>query len=343
MNTVAETPSAVAKTHSVQEPALKVEHLTVEFTSKKKKATVLDDVSFEVNRGETLCLVGESGCGKSMTALAIMGLIPDLGKRREGSITLLGQDLTQLNARELRKVRGNQLSMIFQEPMTALNPVYTVGDQIREPLRLHQGFSAKEANEKAIEILRSVEIPLPERRVNEYPHQLSGGMRQRVMIAIALACNPHVLIADEPTTALDVTVQAQIFDLLREQQKQRGTAILMITHDMGAVSEMADRVVVMYGGRAVENGTTDEILNSPCHPYTKGLIACLPELDLEPTTDRPDLAEIPGIVPSVWDRTSGCPFADRCYAVMPKCTESFPPSFKTGPTQRTACWLYEDQ
>ncbi len=324
-------------------PALTVADLTVAFVAGRKTATVLEKVSFDVYPGETLCLVGESGCGKSMTALAIMGLIPDLGRCREGSVRLHGQNLLALNPAQMRKVRGNQLSMIFQEPMTALNPVYTVGNQICEPLRLHQGLSAAQAREKAIDILRSVEIPVPERRIDEYPHQLSGGMRQRVMIAIALACNPDVLIADEPTTALDVTVQAQIFDLLREQQKQRGTAIIMITHDMGAVSEMADRVVVMYGGRAVEVGTTQEILSSPAHPYTQGLIACLPELDPAPTEDRPDLPEIPGIVPSVWDRGEGCPFADRCHAVMPICREAFPPFFQTGTTQRTACWLYEDK
>lgn len=334
--------SADNRTAANDAPVLSVQNMTVEFVNKRKTATVLEHVSFDLYAGETLCLVGESGCGKSMTALAIMGLIPDLGRLREGSITLHGKNLADFSHAEMRRVRGNQLSMIFQEPMTALNPVYTVGDQICEPLRLHQKLNAKEAKEKAIDILRSVDIPLPERRFSEYPHQLSGGMRQRAMIAIALACDPDVLIADEPTTALDVTVQAQIFDLLREQQKQRGTALLMITHDMGAVSEMADRVVVMYGGRAVEDGTTEEILNQPKHPYTQGLIACLPELDPAPTLERPDLPEIPGIVPSVWDRTAGCPFADRCYAVMPKCTETFPPYFQTGAKQRTACWLYEE-
>ena len=202
----------------------------------------------------------------------------------------------------MRQVRGNSISMIFQEPMTALNPVYTVGEQIAEPLRLHQGLDKARARARAIEMLRSVGIPAPERRVDDYPHQMSGGMRQRVMIAIALACDPAVLIADEPTTALDVTVQAQIFDLLREQQARRGTAVLMITHDMGAVSEMADRIVVMYGGRIVEQGACRDVLTGPLHPYTQGLIACLPELDREPDEARPDLPEIPGVVPSIWDR-----------------------------------------
>ena len=326
-----------------QGPLLAVRGLSVEFAGRSGIAPVLNDISFEVSAGETVCLVGESGCGKSMTALAIMRLIPDPGRINTGQIELRGIDLAQYGAKEMRRIRGNKMSMIFQEPMTALNPVYTVGDQICEPLRLHQGLNKKEARARAIEILRSVEIPAPERRIDEYPHQLSGGMRQRVMIAMALACDPDVLIADEPTTALDVTVQAQIFDLLREQQARRGTAIVMITHDMGAVSEMSDRVVVMYGGRVVEEGLTAEILERPGHPYTQGLIACLPELDPAPSELRPDLPEIPGVVPSVWERGVGCPFADRCTFVMPKCRVTFPPSFQTGPTQKVACWLHEEQ
>ncbi len=225
--------------------------------------------------------------------------------------------------------------------MTALNPVYTVGNQVGEPLRRHKGASRKKARRQVLELLQSVGIPAAEQRIDNHPHEMSGGMRQRVMTAMALACDPELIIADEPTTALDVTVQAQIFDLLREQQSQRGTAIVMITHDMGAVAEMSDRVVVMYGGRVIEDGVTAEVLTSPRHPYTQGLIACLPELDLSPTDSRPDLAEIPGVVPSVWELGRGCPFADRCSHVMDKCRETFPPSFKTGPTQEVACWLYE--
>jgi len=222
--------------------------------------------------------------------------------------------------------------------MTALNPVYTVGEQIAEPLRLHQSLNRRAAHARAIEMLQSVGIPLPERRVNEYPHQLSGGMRQRVMIAIALACDPDVLIADEPTTALDVTVQAQIFDLLREQQQRRGTAVLLITHDMGAVAEMADRVVVMYGGRVVEQGTVDAILTQAAHPYTRGLIACLPELDRAPGDARPDLPEIPGVVPSLWERGAGCPFLDRCGDAMARCAQSFPPPTQVGEDHSVSCW-----
>lgn len=323
-------------------PLLQVQGLGVELKGRSGTAHILNDISFEVAHGETVCLVGESGCGKSMTALAIMRLIPDPGRVSAGKVVLRDTDLTAASPAQMRRIRGNKISMIFQEPMTALNPVYTVGDQICEPLRRHQGLDREQARKKALEILHSVGIPVPERRIDDYPHQLSGGMRQRVMIAMALACDPDVLIADEPTTALDVTVQAQIFDLLREQQQRRGTAIVMITHDMGAVSEMSDRVVVMYGGRVVEEGLTAEILDKPGHPYTQGLIACLPELDKAPTEDRPELPEIPGVVPSVWKRGAGCPFADRCRHVMDRCREAFPPSFRTGSTQKVACWLYEE-
>ena len=325
------------------EALLEVRGLSVELAARNGTAYILNEISFEVAQGETVCLVGESGCGKSMTALAIMRLIPDPGRIHSGSVRLRGIDLTTLSMARMREIRGNKISMIFQEPMTALNPVYTVGDQICEPLRRHQGLNREQARAKALEILQSVGIPAPERRIDNYPHEMSGGMRQRVMIAMALACDPDVLIADEPTTALDVTVQAQIFDLLREQQQRRGTAIVMITHDMGAVAEMSDRVVVMYGGRVVEEGLTSEILAAPRHPYTQGLIACLPELDPAPTDERPDLPEIPGVVPSVWNRGSGCPFADRCGSVMDKCRAEFPPSFQTGPTQKVSCWLYGEQ
>ena len=323
-------------------PVLQVDGLSLEFRTRGRAAEVLSDVSFDLRPGETLCLVGESGCGKSMTALAIMRLIPPLARIGAGQVRLRGADLALHDDEAMRRVRGNNISMIFQEPMTALNPVYTVGDQIGEPLRQHQGLSKRQARERAIEMLKSVGIPLPERRVDDYPYQLSGGMRQRVMIAIALACDPDVLIADEPTTALDVTVQAQIFDLLREQQARRGTAVLLITHDMGAVSEMADRVVVMYGGRVVEQGSVGQILAQPRHPYTQGLIACLPELDREPGDDRPDLPEIPGVVPSVWERGAGCPFVDRCKHAMARCSREFPPMTLLDSGQGVSCWLYPE-
>lgn len=326
-----------------REPLLNILALDVALTARAGKAYILKDINFEVHSGETVCLVGESGCGKSMTALAIMQLMPEKVSIPAGAIYLHGEDLAQCNAAEMSRMRGNKISMIFQEPMTALNPVYTVGDQISEPLRRHQGMSREQARAKTLEILQSVGIPAPEQRIDNYPHEMSGGMRQRVMIAMAMACDPDVLIADEPTTALDVTVQAQIFDLLREQQERRGTAIVMITHDMGAVAEMSDRVVVMYGGRVVEEGATDQVLSTPCHPYTKGLISCLPELDPAPTQERPDLPEIAGVVPSIWERGKGCPFVDRCGAALEQCSALFPPSFKIAPTQSVACWLYGEQ
>ena len=254
---------------------LKVENLRVEFNTRRGKALVLNGVDFELRAGETLCVVGESGCGKSMTALALLRLIPSPpGRISAGRVLFQGEDLVAASMERMREVRGNRISMIFQEPMTSLNPVLTVGDQIGESLRLHAGLDAGAARTRSIAMLKQVGIPAPDRRVDEYPHQLSGGMRQRVMIAMALACRPDILIADEPTTALDVTVQAQIFDLLRELQRDKGTAILLITHDMGAVAEMADRVMVMYAGRLIEQGTTEQVLGQPGHPYTRGLIDC---------------------------------------------------------------------
>jgi peptide/nickel transport system ATP-binding protein len=233
--------------------------------------------------------------------------------------------------------------MIFQEPMTSLNPVFTVGDQIGESLRLHAGLDAAKAREQAIGMLRQVGIPAPEQRVDEYPHQLSGGMRQRVMIAMALACRPDILIADEPTTALDVTVQAQIFDLLRELQRDKGTAIMLITHDMGAVAEMADRVIVMYAGRVIEQGTTAQVLGAPRHPYTQGLIECLPELGSSRLGARPELTEIPGVVPSIWELGSGCAFRERCARAMPRCAVEVPPLFDAGGGHSAACWLMREE
>jgi len=326
------------------EPLLQVEGLRVEFRTRRGAAMVLNGVDFQIDPGETLCVVGESGCGKSMTALALLRLIPSPpGRISAGRVSFLGEDLLQASEARMRDVRGNRISMIFQEPMTSLNPVFTVGDQIGESLRLHAGMGAAQARARAIEMLQQVGIPAPERRVDEYPHQLSGGMRQRVMIAMALACRPDILIADEPTTALDVTVQAQIFDLLRELQRENNTAIMLITHDMGAVAEMADRVIVMYAGRVIEQGTTAQVLGTPRHPYTVGLIACLPELGSSREGGRPELAEIPGVVPSIWELGSGCAFRERCPHAMPRCAVEVPPLIEAGGDHGAACWLLREE
>jgi peptide/nickel transport system ATP-binding protein len=334
---------------------LEVQDLRVEFKARRGNALVLNGVEFEIRAGETLCVVGESGCGKSMTALALLRLIPSPpGRISSGRVLFQGEDLLQASDARMREVRGNRISMIFQEPMTSLNPVLTVGDQIGESLRLHAGLDAPAARARSIEMLQQVGIPAPERRVDEYPHQLSGGMRQRVMIAMALACRPDILIADEPTTALDVTVQAQIFDLLRELQRDKGTAILFITHDMGAVAEMADNVMVMYAGRVVEHGTAAQVLSQPGHPYTQGLIECLPELGssqkFADASTRDELIEIDGVVPSIWELAGGCAFRDRCPHAMPRCAAEVPPMFAvqaeplaTGVRRHAAaCWLHAE-
>jgi len=320
---------------------LEVSGLTVEFATRHGPATVLNEVALKVRAGEVLGVVGESGCGKSMSALAIMGLIPNPpGRIKAGSIRLEGEELVGAPAARLRQIRGHRIAMIFQEPMTSLNPVFSVGDQIGETLMLHLALSRRAARDRAIEALQAVGIAAPEKRVNEYPHQLSGGMRQRVMIAMALACEPRMLIADEPTTALDVTVQAQIFDLLLDLQQRTGTAIMLITHDMGVIAETTDRVVVMYGGRSIEEGLTRDILSRPKHPYTEGLIGCLP--DIGRGENREPLVEIPGIVPPVWELGQGCAFAPRCDRARPQCGSSLPPqrSFETG--HRVTCWLHQE-
>jgi len=269
---------------------LKVENLTIELDTKKGVAPVIDNLSFELQAGETLSFVGESGCGKSMTALGIMGLLPEkIGRIASGSILFDGEDITKVDAERLREIRGNDISMIFQEPMTSLNPVFSIGEQIAEVLRRHQHLSKKAAWTQAVELLDAVRIPEAKRRSGSYPHQLSGGQRQRVMIAMALACKPRILIADEPTTALDVTIQAQIFDLLEDLRAQTGTAIIMITHDMGVVAEIAERMIVMYAGRMVEQGRVEQVLNHPRHPYTKGLIDCVPHLMATLTPERAEL------------------------------------------------------
>jgi peptide/nickel transport system ATP-binding protein len=327
------TTSTPAPHASRDAPLLDVRNLSVEFETRKGIARVLESVSFSLARGQTLGLVGESGCGKSMTALGIMRLIPNPpGRITSGQVLFDGSDLLALSDPAMREIRGNRVSMIFQEPMTSLNPVFTVGEQIAEAVRLHQRLDRKAAHERAVQMLESVGIPAARTRVDEYPHQFSGGMRQRVMIAMALACNPGVLIADEPTTALDVTVQAQIFDLISDLRQRTGTAVVLITHDMGAIAEMADRVAVMYAGRIVEEGTVAEVLEHPLHPYTQGLIACAP--GRRTARHGEPLEEISGTVPSLLERRGGCAFADRCRHVMTRCTVSLPAETRLDGGQR---------
>lgn len=316
---------------------LKVDNLVTQFKTKQGELSAVRGVSFHLERGETLCIVGESGCGKSITALSVMGLLPDNGRIAEGSVCLDGMDLTQLSDDKMRKVRGNEISMIFQEPMTALNPVFTVGFQLREPLMIHKSLSKKQANQEAIHWLKQVGIPLPEKRMHQYPHELSGGMKQRVMIAMALACEPKMLIADEPTTALDVTIQAQILDLMNDLKTKFDTGVVMITHDMGVVAEVADRVVVMYAGEVVEEGSVEKVFNDPQHPYTKGLLASVPNVD----DDKFSIEAIPGTLPSLDENISGCRFHPRCKFAMDKCKEKIPPAFKVSEGHTSRCWLQE--
>jgi peptide/nickel transport system ATP-binding protein/oligopeptide transport system ATP-binding protein len=324
------------------EPLLSIRGLKVEFSTRHGKVTALDGIDLDLMPGETLGVVGESGCGKSITALATMGLIPDPpGRVSGGHVIFDGEDITHAEPKRLRSLRGADISMIFQEPMTSLNPVFTAGDQIAEAIMLHQSVDKAEAGRRAVELLRTVGIPEPERRARSYPHELSGGMRQRVMIAMAISCRPRILIADEPTTALDVTVQAQIFDLIRDIQQQFGVAIMLITHDMGAIAEMADRVAVMYAGRVVEKGTADEILDHPLHPYTRGLIGCIPALGKEAGEEgrMPPLAEIPGVVPPLHLLGRGCAFADRCPLVFDRCRAERPAL--EGCAHKVACFAAE--
>lgn len=322
---------------------LKVENLRIELSTRAGVAPVIDDLSFELQAGETLSFVGESGCGKSMTALSIMGLLPDkIGRIASGSIFFDGEDITKASTERLREIRGNDISMIFQEPMTSLNPVFTIGEQIAEVLRRHQQLGKKAAWDSAIELLEAVRIPDSKRRASSYPHQLSGGQRQRVMIAMALACKPRILIADEPTTALDVTIQAQIFDLLEDLRAQTGSAIIMITHDMGVVAEIAERMIVMYAGRMVEQGKVDDVLTHPRHPYTKGLIECVPHLLATLTEERAELTEISGIVPSLAEfGQDACLFASRCNMVEQQCLQARPVEQVFDTQQLSACWRAE--
>ncbi|MDN2565588.1 ABC transporter ATP-binding protein [Aquibium sp. A9E412] len=318
-------------------PLLQVEDLHVAFDTRQGAVTALDGVSFSLAAGETLGIVGESGCGKSITALALMGLIPaPPGRLTGGRIDFAGRDIARLAESELRRLRGRDIAMIFQEPMTSLNPVFPVGAQIAEAILLHREIDRQAARREAVALLRTVGIPDAERRATAYPHELSGGMRQRVMIAMAISCRPKVLIADEPTTALDVTVQAQIFELMRRIQDEFGVALMLITHDMGAIAEMADRVAVMYAGRIVEQGLADDVLDRPLHPYTRGLIDCIPVLGKAAPDGRPPaLSEIPGVVPPLHLIGDGCAFADRCSLAEPRCRRERPPL--TGRRHGVAC------
>ena len=316
---------------------LEVENLQTHFRTPDGINRAVDGLSFSVEAGETVAIVGESGCGTSVTSMSILRLIPEPPGKISGSIRFNGRDLLTMSDKEMRAVRGNEISMIFQEPMTSLNPVLTVGRQIGETLRLHQGMSAAQAEARAIEMLKLVGIPSPERRVKEYPHQLSGGMRQRVMIAIALACNPKLLIADEPTTALDVTIQAQILDLMRDLKRTVGAAIVIITHDLGVVAEVAERVIVMYAGRKVEEAAVGDLFSNPRHPYTKGLLGSMPKLGSSLDSEETRLQEIPGLVPSLKRKIDGCVFASRCPEKTDLCTKVAPGLEEKAPGHIAAC------
>ena len=334
-----------SQTTAATDTLLDVDGLKTYFYLRGGILKAVDGVSFALKPHETLAIVGESGCGKSMTALSLMRLIPDPpGKIVGGSVRLDGVDLITLSEREMRSVRGKDISMIFQEPMTSLNPVMTVGNQIAETLLLHENIGRREAMRRAVDILKLVRIPEAEQRLKEYPHQLSGGMRQRVMIAMALACNPKVLIADEPTTALDVTIQAQILDIILDLQKKLGTALILITHDLGVVAETAQRVIVMYAGKKVEESSVEELFARPLHPYTHGLMASIPRLELMrggagETKHR--LQEIPGIVPALTNLPSGCTFAPRCPFADERCRKKAPPYEEKRPAHWAACWHSE--
>ncbi len=315
---------------------LEVKDLRTYFYTRDGVVRSVDGVSFSVSEGETLAIVGESGCGKSVTSLSLLRLIPSPpGKFVSGTVLYHGKDLLKLSEDEMRDIRGDKISMIFQEPMTSLNPVITVGRQIGEVLELHRHCNKEEAHDRILELLKLVNIPEPERRMNEYPHQLSGGMRQRIMIAMALACDPEILIADEPTTALDVTIQAQILNLMRELRDRTRAAIILITHDLGVVAEMAQRVVVMYAGRKVEEASVYDLFTKPMHPYTLGLLNSMPRLD---DTSSKRLVEIPGMVPSMRTEIVGCAFAPRCPEVSERCLLESPALKDYGNEHSVACW-----
>jgi peptide/nickel transport system ATP-binding protein len=319
---------------------LEVNNLMTSFFTDNGEVAAVDDVSFHINEGEILGIVGESGCGKSVTSLSVMGLVPNPpGKIVGGEILYKGEDLTKASEKRMREIRGNDITMIFQEPMTSLNPLFTIGDQIMETIRLHNKWNKKQIKERAIEILELVGLPRASELINEYPHQLSGGMRQRVMIAMAMVCNPQLLIADEPTTALDVTIQAQILKLMKQLNKDYNTAIMMITHDLGVVAEVCSRIVVMYAGKVVEEGDIETIFKNPKHPYTVGLIKSVP--DMRQKVER--LYSIPGNVPKPGSIKEGCRFAARCEHAFERCTKESPELYQTSGGQKVRCFLHEQE
>jgi len=339
VNAQAVTKEATASKFSGR-PLLEVKNLSTQFFTQDGVVRAVDDVSFYVMPGETLGVVGESGCGKSMTGLSIMRLIPSPpGKIVSGEIVFNGQDILQMSDNEVRQIRGHEIAMIFQDPMTSLNPVLTINRQISEALQLHLGMSKDQARARSIELLQLVGIPNADERIDQYPHQFSGGMRQRVMIAMALSCNPKLIIADEPTTALDVTIQAQILDLMRTLQSERDTGVIMITHSMGVVAGMADRVQVMYAGHIVEAASTEEIFGNPRHPYTVGLMKSIPRLD---ATSKEKLEPIRGLPPDLIDLPDMCPFVPRCNFAKEKCEQKRPPLLEVTTGHYSACWFWEE-
>ena len=317
---------------------LEVKNLKTQFKLKKGIVNAVNNIDFSIDKGEILAIVGESGSGKSVTSLSIMGLVQDPGKVVDGEILFKGKDLRKRSDKEIQSIRGNEISMIFQEPMTSLNPVYKIKNQLMESIMTHMNLSKKEALERAIKMLDLVGIPSPEKRINDYPHQMSGGMRQRVMIAMALSCHPGLLIADEPTTALDVTIQAQILELIQSLREKLNMAVLLITHDLGVVAETADRVIVMYCGRIVEEATAEELFRHPKHPYTVGLLESIPKID----EDRDRLYMIKGMVPNPLDMPKGCPFSDRCEKCMDKCRQAVPALTNVNGS-KVRCFLYSDE
>ena len=317
------------------EPLLSVENLRVRFWTQRGTVHAVNGISFEIAPGETLGIVGESGCGKSVTSLALLGILPRAGRVARGKAVFEGRDLLALSDKELRGIRGREIAMIFQDPMSSLNPVLTIGRQIREALQTHFDLDRREADKRAVELLDQVGIPTANARLRDYPHQFSGGMRQRAMIAMALACDPRLLIADEPTTALDVTIQAQILDLMQRLQQETGTAVILITHDLGVVAEVADEVVVMYAGRVVEQAPVRTLFDEPQHPYTIGLLGSIPRLHLE----QERLAAIRGFVPNAAALPAGCRFHPRCPFAVEKCRHEVPPLMEITPQHEAACWL----